>query len=259
MAWIDDMVEKHHLNNCVIFKIDDTVESFTKRNCGSTVDPLPMKLPFKDIVLSFNNAFISFSEDDVEPCTGYEVDQIFFMWSLHSYRKTPLGDVETCNHNYYRLYDPDTNRYISSRDSNNSGGSEWDLRDPDYDHFVEEFFEEDTYRFSALIAFLNVLSCKNITYELTDPPVKVQKKRAKRGKLPLHSYYTLKIRTNHCRTRAGENKEKAWSNRAHLCRGHIKNYTNDKPLFGKITGKVWCPSHTRGNARIGLIHKRYEV
>ena len=253
MARIDDMVEKHQLNNFVIFKIDDTVESFTKGNCGSTVDQLPMKLPFQNIVLSFNNAFIEFC------CSEYVIQHTCHLdiSSGNSYRKTPLGEIETCNHSYYRYYCPDTLNYIMGGESSDGGGSTYDLRNSH--EGLPEFVEEDRYRFSALIAFLNVLSCKNIIYEMTDPPAKVQKKRAKRGKPPLHSYYTLKIRTNHCSTRAGENEEKAWSNRAHLCRGHIKNYTDDKPLFGKITGKVWCPPHARGNARLGLIHKRYEV
>lgn len=45
----------------------------------------------------------------------------------------------------------------------------------------------------------------------------------------------------------------------HLVRGHFATYTPDKPLFGRITGTVWKPSHVRGDAAEGIVAKDYRV
>lgn len=47
----------------------------------------------------------------------------------------------------------------------------------------------------------------------------------------------------------------------HICRGHYKEYTEDKPMFGnpKLTGKIWIKSHTRGNRDNGEVVKSYKT
>lgn len=46
--------------------------------------------------------------------------------------------------------------------------------------------------------------------------------------------------------------------RLHLCRGHIKEYLSDRPLFGKYVGMVWCPAHVRGDLSNGIVIKDYQ-
>lgn len=45
--------------------------------------------------------------------------------------------------------------------------------------------------------------------------------------------------------------------RLHLCRGHMKEYRKEGPLFGKYVGVIWCPPHFRGNKAMGEVKKTY--
>ncbi len=105
--------------------------------------------------------------------------------------------------------------------------------------------------------FLSLLSCKNVTYEQESPPVKLQKSRVKKGKPPLSSYYVLKLKPT--TSRKDYEAKNLWTNRVHLCRGHVREYTEDRPLFGKYTGRFWIPPHVRGDKKQGVIHKDYEI
>lgn len=113
------------------------------------------------------------------------------------------------------------------------------------------------YELSILDKFLRLLSCKNITAENNYPPVAINKKRIKKGKLPLFSYKTLVIKPT------GKKQESVpknlWDNRVHLCRGHFKTYTEKNPLFGRITGRYWWQPCVRGNKEKGVVMKDYVV
>jgi len=76
------------------------------------------------------------------------------------------------------------------------------------------------------------------------------------AKKPLFSYYVLQIET---KKKGKSTAKNIWSNRVHLCRGHMKTYTTEKPLFGKYVGNVWCPPHARGNKKMGVIKKDYKI
>lgn len=41
-------------------------------------------------------------------------------------------------------------------------------------------------------------------------------------------------------------------------RGHL-HYTADKPLFGRVTGRIWWNAYERGNPEHGVIHKSYVI
>lgn len=45
----------------------------------------------------------------------------------------------------------------------------------------------------------------------------------------------------------------------HLVRGNFAYYTADAPLFGRITGSIWRPPHTRGDIENGKITKDYRI
>jgi hypothetical protein len=45
----------------------------------------------------------------------------------------------------------------------------------------------------------------------------------------------------------------------HICRGHFRTYTPDKPLFGKVTGTIFVPMHARGSAQEGIVVQNYKV
>ena len=45
----------------------------------------------------------------------------------------------------------------------------------------------------------------------------------------------------------------------HLCRGHVREYTNQAPLFGKYTGRFFIHEHLRGDSELGKIEKEYRI
>ncbi len=112
--------------------------------------------------------------------------------------------------------------------------------------------------YGGLVRFLDILSCKNIITEITSPHEKANKKRKKNGRLPLVSFYTLKIQSKISQSTSNSDGQ-TWSNRVHLCRGHMREYGEDRPLFGKYAGKFWIPPHARGDKRNGVIYKQYEL
>jgi hypothetical protein len=45
----------------------------------------------------------------------------------------------------------------------------------------------------------------------------------------------------------------------HVCRGHYKTYTVERPLLGKFTGRFFWHDHVRGDPKRGIVGKDYEV
>ena len=109
-------------------------------------------------------------------------------------------------------------------------------------------------------AFLLLINCKNISTEKSYPPEALNKKRVRQGKQPLFTYHTLVVNpvsTKHRKN--GQHEPTGIKQRLHFCRGHFKEYTQDAPLFGKLTGLYWWQPMVRGNKELGIVHKDYEV
>lgn len=114
----------------------------------------------------------------------------------------------------------------------------------------------------AKIPFLlsALLSCKNVTPQPVDPPEALNKKRLKRGKGPLYRYHILTVDPNKGRSLAGKSSGKNLGTMpVHLCRGHFKEYTEERPLFGRVTGRFWWQPFARGEARNGIVTKDYKI
>jgi hypothetical protein len=106
--------------------------------------------------------------------------------------------------------------------------------------------------------FLSFLACRNVTTEEVIPCEQQQKARAKRGKRPFFSYHVLKLSPVSGRP-VPNGARGLWTNRVHLCRGHVREYTAEKPLFGKLTGRYWIEPHVRGNRDRGITRKDYRL
>jgi hypothetical protein len=101
----------------------------------------------------------------------------------------------------------------------------------------------------AVRAFCSAMSCVNVQrhHHMIGP--KLQKARAKRGKAPLFSYWTLQLdgkseRGDDC---GGTHA----SPRVHLRRGHPRQYAP-----GRWT---WVQAHAVGNRAAGMVHKDYSA
>ena len=121
-------------------------------------------------------------------------------------------------------------------------------------HAIEEF----------LVPFffsLGMMNCRNIHAVSVTTPPKVAKKFKKKKKTDhdLVVYKVLKIGSVSASTSNGQSTKTGEKLRGHIARGHWKNYTEDKPLFGKLVGTYWWESQFRGSKKKGVVIKDYEL
>ena len=118
--------------------------------------------------------------------------------------------------------------------------------------------------YNCFLLTISFLHCKNIKLENNTPARphnKAQKRKLKKREYPLVSYKTLNLYPmKQVLSNARESDGSAptgLKRRLHIVRGHFRNY-QDKPLFGKVTGRFWIPQHTAGSAPES-IEKDYRV
>lgn len=105
------------------------------------------------------------------------------------------------------------------------------------------------------IAFMH---CKNVTRTEVVPTLPRNARR--RGEKPPTRYHVLNIGPmNEVIRTEGQSDTVGLQRALHICRGHFKTYTEEKPLLGKITGMFWWEAHVRGNASEGIVLKDYNV
>lgn len=123
---------------------------------------------------------------------------------------------------------------------------------------VEDYFITECV-FPALLA-MSFMNCKNVQVAEHNPPDKVQRKREKNKKPPLTRYYTLEIEPmKKILKTEGKVDEVGLQRALHICRGHFKDYSNGKGLFGKYKGLYWWDSTIRGTSEAGIIEKDYSI
>lgn len=101
----------------------------------------------------------------------------------------------------------------------------------------------------SVLKFLSALNCSNVTRTEHKPPEKLQRARAKRGKRPLFSFWTLEIALPKHR---GEGESCGGTHatpRLHLRRGHPRQYAPGK--------YCWVQPCVVGNKQAGMVHKDY--
>lgn len=117
-----------------------------------------------------------------------------------------------------------------------------------------------TYRYLApALLTVSFMHCKNVVQRVERPPDWAQKAAQKKHKPPLVSYRVLEIEPMKrvLRTEGGI-EHNGLPKALHICRGHFATY-DDKPLFGKVRGTFWRPSHVRGSLEHGAVVKDYAV
>lgn len=95
--------------------------------------------------------------------------------------------------------------------------------------------------------------CVNVTAREVQPPTK-ESKRDGRAKL---AYHVLDIAPM---TRALDaSGAGSMAQRLHICRGHFKTYSPDRPLLGRHAGTFWWQDSLRGDPGKGVALKSYRV
>jgi hypothetical protein len=105
---------------------------------------------------------------------------------------------------------------------------------------------------------IGLLHCKNIVQIEKggkNPNIKNRRHRSKGTK-----HYVLDvIPARNIKRAEHEQPAKGSPQRIHFRRGHFKEYTSEKPLFGKYTGAFWWEAHVAGSADIGEVRKDYRI
>lgn len=125
-------------------------------------------------------------------------------------------------------------------------------------HTLWRFHNENVEELIVLNMALKLLSCKNVGTKVNQPPARLNKKRMKKNKPPIFSYRTLTIKTGTGGNSTTDPKG-LWENPVHLCRGHFKTYTEERPLFGRVVGRYWWQPQVRGHKKQGVVIKDYQI
>lgn len=107
---------------------------------------------------------------------------------------------------------------------------------------------------------LTFMNCRNVVREERKQPRAESRKHQRTHGVPLSTYQVCRLQVDQpvvVRDTDGVGESK--STPLHICRGHFRHYTKERPLFGHYVGPVWVPMHTRGNAANGVRVRDFEV
>jgi hypothetical protein len=118
-------------------------------------------------------------------------------------------------------------------------------------------------KWSAITIYaINIMQCRNVVIAEHKPPEKLSKIHKKKTGCFLLKYKTIMVDSTKPLVKS-ENPSRASGNNTpmpfHLVRGHLKHYSQDKPLFGKVSGNFWWHQFGRGDMDRGKIIKTYRV
>jgi hypothetical protein len=104
------------------------------------------------------------------------------------------------------------------------------------------------------------LHAKNVTIQKSAPPTPHQAKAWRKKNKPFFRYHTITIDQRHTRVVGGGGAHGTHGSPAvHICRGHFKRFTAEKPLLGKHVGVYWWPMMLRGSKEQGVVVKDYAI
>ena len=119
------------------------------------------------------------------------------------------------------------------------------------------------YWYTALLS-ISFMHCKNTALDPVNPPLKVphNKNQKRRGVQPYQPvpYKVLDIRPMKEVLRTeGQSHHVDASKALHICRGHFRDYSQGKGLFGKYKGIYWVAQHVKGTSSQGVTTKDYSI
>lgn len=129
--------------------------------------------------------------------------------------------------------------------------------------FCEKREDSETYEYMFTNVFpmllaISFLHCKNVEI-IPHKPDEEKQQRRNRGSSRI-KYKVLQIEPMKKILREeGRSEETGLRNALHICRGHFKDFSKGKGLFGKYKDMFWWDSQVRGNAERGAVIKDYNV
>lgn len=115
-----------------------------------------------------------------------------------------------------------------------------------------------TSRLLVLGLGLSFMNCRNV--KCSDRVVECSRQFHKRTKAPQLLFKTLDITPMRDILRhEGYSDTEGTARALHICRGHFATYSEDRPLFGRLSGTFWVSDHVRGKSENGEVVKNYKV
>lgn len=93
------------------------------------------------------------------------------------------------------------------------------------------------------------LHAKNVAVKKSAPPTVHEQRAWRKRDKPFFRYHTITIHSGATRAIGGGRTGPHGSPAVHICRGHFKRFTAEKPLLGKHVGIYWWPMILRGLRR----------
>lgn len=106
-----------------------------------------------------------------------------------------------------------------------------------------------------VVSFMNCSNVAKVEQQLSRNERRAQKART--GREPI-THKVLAVRPIKKNSRENYDHHQDSSVPLHVCRGHFKTFTKEKPLFGELCGTYWWESHVRGKQEHGVIVKDYK-
>lgn len=120
-----------------------------------------------------------------------------------------------------------------------------------FDRLAEYVLEDWGGEVRFMVAVLGLMNTRNVVHTQNVDNTQHNVKRIKRGKLPLFSHKLLKVRGRISERNAGEPVSGQHRElRLHFVQGHFKH---------RKTGLFYWSWHARGDSRVGVVEKDYEV
>lgn len=127
-------------------------------------------------------------------------------------------------------------------------------------HGVTENEKYANYAIGIVLHTCSLFACRNISLREKQVPDKLQRKQERKHGRRYFKEYVLTITLPEKRAgRIGDSHPTPRTVPLHLCRGHFKTFTAEKPLLGKHTGQYWWQPHVRGDEKNGTIKKDYRI
>lgn len=116
--------------------------------------------------------------------------------------------------------------------------------------------------YDCLLLAISMMHCRNVRLQEHAPAPKVAKKAAQRHGRPPVTYSTIVVDPMRQVLRGeGGMGQHGLARALHICRGHFRTYSEDRPLFGQPGrhGTFWTPQHVRGAQESGAVVASYKI
>lgn len=132
-------------------------------------------------------------------------------------------------------------------------------------YMLEQFADDSSYvQYTEDIAKIamtavSLINARNIAQRSIEHDAKIQKARMRKGLRPLFRYHELLLQPFKSIRERGESKASGDLMPIHWIRGHFKEFSRERPLFGKYSGRYWWQPHISGKDTSRKVEKSYAI